>query len=67
MKNVMRLTSPRSSTRFFSRYAGTDGTQLEVRVEITATNQSGFDDSKRRIVDENAATLKFEQHGFEHD
>jgi hypothetical protein len=46
---------------------GTEGTQLEVRVEITATNQSGFDDAKRRIVNENAATLKFEQHGFERE
>lgn len=46
---------------------GADGTQLEVRIEITATNPSGFDDAKRRIVNENAATLKFEQHGFERE
>lgn len=47
--------------------AAAEGAKLEVRVEITATNPSGFDDTKRRIVNENATTLKFDQHGFEDD
>jgi hypothetical protein len=45
--------------------SGVDGTQLEVRVDIKAVNPAGFGDSKRRTVDENAANLRFEQHGFE--
>ena len=45
--------------------AGLDGTRIEVRVEVTALNPTGFDESKRRAVSENAETLRFEQHGFE--
>lgn len=42
-----------------------DGTELTVRIEIEATNATGFDDSKVRTVSENALTLKFDQSGFE--
>ena len=45
--------------------AGAEGTQLEVRIEITAVNPAGFDESKRRTVNENSETVKFDQHGFE--
>ena len=38
---------------------------LNVTIEIEATAPIGFDDSKVRTVSENAATLKFEQSGFE--
>jgi hypothetical protein len=38
---------------------------LHVTIEIEATAPGGFDDSKVRTVAENAATLKFEQSGFE--
>ncbi|MDT0300612.1 Swt1 family HEPN domain-containing protein [Streptomonospora wellingtoniae] len=41
------------------------GTDLVVRVEIEATNPSGFDETKTRTVSENARTLKFDQSGFE--
>ena len=41
------------------------GTQLEVSVEVTATNPAGFPQDKVRIVTENARTLKFDQFGFE--
>lgn len=41
------------------------GTELTVRIEIEATNQSGFGDSMIRTVSENASTLKFDQSGFE--
>lgn len=34
-------------------------------VEIEAIAPDGFDDAKARTVSENAATLKFEQSGFE--
>ncbi|USQ75327.1 DUF499 domain-containing protein [Ornithinimicrobium cryptoxanthini] len=42
-----------------------DGTQLTVRIEIEATNSTGFADDKIRTVSENAHTLKFDQSGFE--
>ncbi len=41
-----------------------DGT-LDVTVEIAASNPDGFGEDKVRILNENAETLKFDQHGFE--
>jgi hypothetical protein len=38
---------------------------VEVRVEISATSDEGFDDDVVRTVTENARTLKFDQHAFE--
>jgi hypothetical protein len=43
----------------------TPGVTLNVTVEIEAVAPDGFDDAKARTVSENAATLKFEQNGFE--
>ncbi|MDQ3631720.1 MAG: DUF499 domain-containing protein, partial [Actinomycetota bacterium] len=43
----------------------TPGVTLNVTVEIEATAVEGFDDAKVRTVSENAATLRFEQSGFE--
>ena len=43
----------------------TPGVTLNVTIEIEATTPDGFDDAKVRTVSENAATLKFEQSGFE--
>jgi predicted AAA+ superfamily ATPase len=43
----------------------TPGVTLNVTIEIEATTAEGFDDAKVRTVSENAATLKFEQSGFE--
>ena len=45
--------------------AATPGVTLNVTIEIEATAKDGFDDAKVRTVSENAATLKFEQNGFE--
>jgi len=45
--------------------AATRGVTLNVTIEIEATTPQGFDDAKVRTVSENAATLKFEQRGFE--
>ncbi|SNS99685.1 Predicted ATPase, AAA+ superfamily [Micrococcales bacterium KH10] len=39
--------------------------RLEVRIEITATSEAGFDEALVRTVGENANALKFEQSGFE--
>lgn len=43
------------------------GTGLVVKIEIEATDPTGFDESKVRTISENAKTLKFEQSGFEED
>ena len=43
------------------------GVNLTVRIEIEATADHGFDESKVRTVSENARTLKFDQSGFERD
>ena len=43
------------------------GTTLTVRIEIEATDTSGFQEGKIRTVSENARTLKFDQSGFEED
>jgi hypothetical protein len=40
-------------------------TNLTVRIEIEATDTSGFNENKMRTVSENARTLKFDQSGFE--
>jgi len=45
--------------------AAVPGVTISVRVEIEATAPEGFDDAKVRTVSENAATLKFEESGFE--
>jgi len=45
--------------------AGLMDTDVDVRIEITAKSEDGFDDDVVRTVTENAKTLKFDQHGFE--
>jgi hypothetical protein len=40
-------------------------TNLTVRIEIEATDTSGFEEGKVRTVSENTQTLKFDQAGFE--
>ncbi|GAA3432250.1 DUF499 domain-containing protein [Kutzneria kofuensis] len=42
-----------------------ESTNLTVRIEIEATDTSGFEEGKVRTVSENAQTLKFDQSGFE--
>jgi hypothetical protein len=44
---------------------GTPGAVVNVTIEIEASTPEGFDDGKVRTVSENAATLRFEQSGFE--
>lgn len=38
-----------------------EGAELKITVEIEARNPRGFNESKTRIVEENARTLKFVQ------
>ena len=46
------------------RLAGT-GAELEITIDIQAKKPMGFDESERRIISENAATLKFKDSTFE--
>jgi hypothetical protein len=41
------------------------GVDLVVKIEIEATDTTGFDENTIRTVSENAKTLKFDQAGFE--
>jgi predicted AAA+ superfamily ATPase len=45
--------------------AAVPGVRLAMRIEIEAETDEGFSEDKIRTVSENAATLKFEQSGFE--
>lgn len=42
-----------------------EGTDIEVTIEINATNTEGFGEPLRKLVEENAQALRFQQHGFE--
>jgi hypothetical protein len=44
-----------------------EGAELKITVEIEARNPHGFNESKTRIVEENARTLKFVQAQFDFD
>jgi hypothetical protein len=45
--------------------SGLMGSEVEVTIEVRATNPDGFPDEVVRIVNENAASLRFRTHGFE--
>ena len=45
--------------------AGLLGTNVEISVEVKATNADGFPDHVTRTVTENARTLKLDSYGFE--
>jgi hypothetical protein len=47
--------------------AGQLGTEVELTLEILATNEAGFPDALLRTVNENARTLKLDQFGFERE
>ena len=47
--------------------AGLLGTDVEISVEVKATNAEGFPDHVTRTVTENARTLKLDSYGFETD
>jgi hypothetical protein len=44
-----------------------EGAELKITVEIEARNPGGFNETKTRIVEENARTLKFVQAQFDVD
>jgi predicted AAA+ superfamily ATPase len=41
------------------------GTEVELTLEVRATNEAGFPDGLTRTVSENSRTLKLDQYGFE--
>jgi predicted AAA+ superfamily ATPase len=45
--------------------AGHLGTEIEITVEVRATNDGGFPEGIVRTVSENASTLRLDEHGFE--
>ena len=57
----------RIAAEVIANLAGVLGTEIEVSVEIKATNSDGFSDQVVRIVTENARTLKLDSYGFETD
>ena len=59
------VTRARSRDEIVKHLAGLVDTNVEVRVEISATSEEGFPDDVIRIVTENARTLKFDPLGFE--
>ena len=69
---VVRL-DPERYQRDFSKLAaevianlaGTPWTNVEITVEVKATNDAGFPDHVTRTVTENARTLKVDSYGFE--
>ncbi|MHB1534039.1 MAG: Swt1 family HEPN domain-containing protein [Acidimicrobiales bacterium] len=53
------------AAEIIANLAGHLGTDLDITVEIRATNDAGFPDSIVRTVSENAGTLKLSEQGFE--
>jgi predicted AAA+ superfamily ATPase len=67
---LLRADHPASDfNKVFDEILGPLGTtpnvNLKITIEIEAATSQGFDEAKVRTVSENAATLKFEQSGFE--
>ena len=70
--SVVRL-DPERYQRDFSKLAaevianlaGLLGTNVEITVEVKATNEDGFPDQVTRTITENARTLKLDSYGFE--
>ena len=57
----------RSVERTLRAYLTGEGGELKITVEIEAKLPEGFNETKMRIVDENARTLKFVQAEFDVD
>ncbi len=55
----------RIAQEVLSHLNGLVDTNIEVTIEIRATNDDGFPDEVVRIVTENASALRFRTHGFE--
>jgi len=67
-----RLSSDRYAVDFkkvadevLAHLTSTPGATVTITLEIEATSPDGFDEAQVRVISENAATLKFDQCGFE--
>jgi hypothetical protein len=57
----------RLAAEVIANLAGYLGTEVEISVEVKATNPEGFPDHLTRTVTENARTLRLDSYGFETD
>ena len=71
---VKTLTADRMASEFrtiaeevLAHLGADESARLVVRLEIEATDASGFDERQVRTVSENARTLRFDQSGFERE
>lgn len=53
------------ATEIVAHLSGLEGTQVEITVEIKASNADGFPADVRKIITENAASLRMNEFGFE--
>lgn len=53
--------------QIIERLVSNPGTNVQIRIEISASNPDGFDDSTVRTIKENSCTLKFNNFDFEAD
>ena len=61
------ITTAKLAAEVIASLAGHVGTNVEISVEIKATNADGFPEHVTRTVTENARTLKLDSYGFETD
>jgi hypothetical protein len=57
----------RLAAEVIANLAGQIGTEVEITVEVKATNRDGFPDNLSRTVTENARTLRLDSYGFEQE
>lgn len=61
----LAVQAGRLNTEVLSHLHALEGTDMEITIEIRAVRSDGFPSDIMRVVDENAAALRFDDHGFE--
>jgi len=61
----LAVEAGRINTEVLSHLHALEGTDMEISIEVRATRSEGFPADIVRVVDENAAALRFDDHGFE--
>ena len=61
------LDASQIASEVISHMDGLVGAKVTVTLEIEAERPDGFPDNVVRTVNENSSTLKFTNHGFEHE
>lgn len=59
------MDAARINTEVLAHLNALEGTAMEITIEVRATRDEGFPEDTIRIVGENAAALRFRDHGFE--